>query len=205
LARADRRSFRRRRRRGGVRDILAAFALFAGVALVTAWLQSRAEIAVSGAARIIDGDSLVVDGREMRLIGIDAPEFRQTCSARGEIYPCGIEARNHVRGLAGKRALSCTGNEIDRYDRLLVTCMAGGADLNARIVRDGWALAYGGYEAEEAQARRDGAGVWQGDFERPRDWRARHGGVADIGSISIFRRLILRAGRYFGFVLSEEP
>lgn len=45
---------------------------------------------VVGMARVIDGDSLVVAGREVRMQGIDAPEGRQSCR-RGA--PIGLAAR----------------------------------------------------------------------------------------------------------------
>ena len=38
------------------------------------WLRSERII---GSAEVIDGDSLRVGGRELRLEGIDAPEYRQ--------------------------------------------------------------------------------------------------------------------------------
>jgi len=36
---------------------------------------------VSGAARVVDGDTLVIGTQRIRLFGIDAPESRQTCRA----------------------------------------------------------------------------------------------------------------------------
>lgn len=40
--------------------------------------------------RAVDGDSLVAEGRRVRLLGIDAPEYAQTCGdARGCDYPAG--------------------------------------------------------------------------------------------------------------------
>lgn len=35
-----------------------------------------------GTATAKDGDSLMVGSREVRLFGIDAPEYKQTCSIR---------------------------------------------------------------------------------------------------------------------------
>ena len=37
-----------------------------------------------GIGKAIDGDSLTVDGKEVRLHGIDAPEFNQTCKKGGQ-------------------------------------------------------------------------------------------------------------------------
>jgi endonuclease YncB( thermonuclease family) len=58
-------------------------------------------------------------------------------------------------------------------------------------------VAYGDFEAEEGLARRNRAGLWAGKFDRPGDWRARHGGMAEaehdsIGRILDWLRQILR-------------
>ena len=55
--------------------------------------------------------------------------------------------------LIGGRPVACRGFERDRFGRLLATCEVNGADLNEAQVAAGWAVAYGGYEAVEAEAR----------------------------------------------------
>jgi endonuclease YncB( thermonuclease family) len=42
------------------------------------------------------------------------------------------------------------------------------------MVLSGMAVAYGGYREEQAKARTQRYGLWSGDFEQPRDWRAAH-------------------------------
>ncbi len=128
----------------------------------------------TGAAEAIDGDSLRLNGEEMRLRGIDAPEFSQMCQAGGRDSPCGREARAALRKLLSSGLATCIGDERDRYGRLLVSCRVRGIDVNAAMVRDGQAVAFGGYEREEAEAKAAFRGLWAGTFERPRDWRARH-------------------------------
>ncbi len=131
---------------------------------------------VVGHARAGDGDSLEIAGRRLRLHGIDAPELDQTCrDEAGRPYPCGRVARDRLRNLVGGGEITCAVNGTDRFERLLVACRSGEVDINARMVADGWAISYGAYSDEEAEARRAGRGIWQGEFERPRDWRdARH-------------------------------
>ena len=46
-------------------------------------LALMAAIATRAETRVIDGDTLRVDGVDMRLWGIDAPERRQTCRNEG--------------------------------------------------------------------------------------------------------------------------
>ncbi len=155
-----------------MRDIVAAIAVLAAVAALALIVARLAQDDISGRARVVDGDSLEIDGRRLRLRGIDAPEFGQNCRDGTKPVSCGRFAREHLRLLIAGAPVDCQGWETDRYDRLLVTCTARGTDLNKAMVRDGWALAYGGYAAEEAEARRAGRGLWAMDFETPADWRA---------------------------------
>ncbi len=122
--------------------------------------------------RVVDGDTLVLEGREVRLSGLDAPEYRQSCERSGKAWPCGEEAAAALRRLIGGGEVRCTGRRQDKYGRLLARCSAG-EDLGARLVRDGLAVAYGDYELEEAAAKAARRGIWAGTFERPADFRAR--------------------------------
>ncbi len=112
----------------------------------------------------------------MRLRGIDAPEYRQTCTTGGKAYPCGRQARAALAAMTAGKAVTCKGWERDKYDRLLAVCSVGSPalDINGAMVRQGWAVAYGGYRSEEAEARKAKRGLWQGEFQRPRDWRIEH-------------------------------
>ncbi|CAA2140384.1 thermonuclease family protein [Hyphomicrobium sp. ghe19] len=129
---------------------------------------------VSGAARPIDGDSLFVGGNEVRLQGLDAPEGRQTCSRGGLTWNCGEEAKRELAHAIGGEIVTCNVSERDRYGRLLARCIAGGRDINSSMVRAGMAVAFGGYNDEEADARSSRRGVWSGEFEAPQRWRAQH-------------------------------
>jgi endonuclease YncB( thermonuclease family) len=63
------------------------------------------------------------------------------------------------------------------------------------MVRQGMAVSFGAYHAEEAQAREARAGVWAGSFERPKDYRrderaGQSGGGDPLSSIGdVFRWL----------------
>jgi endonuclease YncB( thermonuclease family) len=144
--------------------------------LLAARLDRVAERSNAGTATIHDGDTLTVQGQRMRLLNIDAPEYRQNCTAGGETYPCGRQARAALAAMTAGKAVTCKGWERDKYDRPLVVCGAGSPalELNSAMVRQGWAVAYGDYRGEEAEARTAKRGLWQGDFQRPRDWRIEH-------------------------------
>jgi endonuclease YncB( thermonuclease family) len=125
----------------------------------------------SGGYEVVDGDSLKRAETDIRLYGIDAPEYRQTCIDRsGRDYACGKEAAAALRQLLLGQTVTCSSFETDRYGRAIALCKAGGLDLNGEMVRLGWAVAY-------TQARAAKRGLWQGRFENPQDWRARHRAV----------------------------
>jgi endonuclease YncB( thermonuclease family) len=132
-------------------------------------------------ARVIDGDTLVLAGTTIRLNGIDAPEAAQTCGARdGTSWPCGAVATAALAKLISSRLVGCKTHGHDRYGRTLGTCYAGGNNLNALMVRRGFARAYTSrswrYTINEWQAWMDGAGIWAGSSEPPWVFRARRFG-----------------------------
>lgn len=179
---------RRRRRNSGARrglarrlaDLALTLVVLAALALVAARVPTlRQDGTLHGPARVADGDSLVVGGARVRLLGIDAPELAQTCVSEGRDHACGQEARAHLARLAATGAVSCETFGRDRYDRVLARCMAGAIELNRAMVEAGWAVAYGDYDDAEAEARRAGRGLWAGSFERPQDWRRSHDGFAE--------------------------
>lgn len=123
--------------------------------------------------RVIDADTVDIDGTRWRLHGIDAPETRQTCRAWGRTWDCGAAA---TQALVSRAAgMSCSGSETDRYGRSIGVCSAGGEDLNAWLVRHGWALAYRqfsqDYVDEEDEARTHKRGIHRGEYIEPWSWR----------------------------------
>ncbi|MBF9232104.1 thermonuclease family protein [Microvirga sp. BT350] len=129
---------------------------------------------LDGRAYAVDGDTIRLRDTRIRLKGIDAPELDQTCLKAGQSYPCGEQARNALIAIILKQQVECRLSGRDRYKRPLAHCAVGGKDIGARMVEEGWAVAYGGYAGEEALARRRSAGLWAGTFEYPRDWRRKH-------------------------------
>ncbi|WP_296742472.1 thermonuclease family protein [Mesorhizobium sp.] len=141
-------------------------------------------------AIINDGDSITLGSERIRMRGIDAPEYMQTCRKDGADYPCGKLARQSLVRLVAGRPVSCSGWQRDRYGRLLGDCKTGDTDLNRAQVQSGWAVAYGDFETEEAAAKAAKAGIWAGPFDRPQAWREshrdtpverKHGTLASIG------------------------
>jgi endonuclease YncB( thermonuclease family) len=156
----------RERRRG----LVAA----AAIVLSIVWFDA-ANADVIGEARVIDGDTIQVAGERIRLHGIDAPESRQACSLAGIGWQCGQDAKRMLSRAVDGKTVTCKGKKRDRYGRLIAVCYVGGDDLNAEMVRNGWALAYRKYAkdyvSQESAARAAGAGMWQGQFTEPWEWR----------------------------------
>jgi len=144
------------------------------LALITALPISAGEI--QGRATVTDGDTIEIRGEAIRLQGIDAPESGQRCRRDdGRVWRCGQNAALALDDRIDGRSVRCTWSERGQYGRLIGTCYQGGTDLNAWMVRQGWALAYRRYsrayvDAERA-ARNADRGIWRGDFVKPWNWR----------------------------------
>jgi endonuclease YncB( thermonuclease family) len=138
--------------------------------------SSRAADAV-----IKDGDTIQLAGVTFRLDGIDAPEFDQTCiDDHAEPWTCGIEARDQLANLIGKRSVHCDDLGPDKSYRKWHTgiCTVEGevVSLNQSMVRQGFALASdsatgGGFKTDEAGAKDSLKGLWKGCFVAPQDFR----------------------------------
>ncbi|MFO1172885.1 MAG: thermonuclease family protein [Hyphomicrobiaceae bacterium] len=150
--------------------ILVLILILAGLTQLTPGSPDEA----TGRMRAIDGDSFHLGSDEVRLVGIDAPEGRQTCERAGKSWACGEEARRRLEQVVGGRELACDVEDRDKYGRLLAVCRAGGVDVNRWMVEQGWAVSYGRYLDAERAAERGHRGIWAGQFERPRAWRDRY-------------------------------
>jgi endonuclease YncB( thermonuclease family) len=130
-----------------------------------------------GRASVIDGDTIEIHGRRIRLNGIDAPESSQTCEVNGKMYQCGQRASFALADFIAARTVSCQQTGTDRYRRAIAKCFAAETDLGRWMVSQGWAIAYRRYSLEyvdaEESARSSKAGIWAGSFVEPEQWRHR--------------------------------
>jgi endonuclease YncB( thermonuclease family) len=132
---------------------------------------------LSGFARVIDGDTIEVAGRHVRLEGIDAPATAQSCGTSGSgTWACGPAAAAALEKLIGGAPVSCESRGVDKYGRTLGVCFVAGRDINAQMVREGFAWAFVKYSTsyvqEEAEARALHVGIWQGEAEPAWEFRA---------------------------------
>lgn len=135
------------------------------------------EGSVEGRPRLVDGDSFFIGQTEVRMQGIDAPEGRQTCTRDGRDWRCGEDAKRTLQRLIAGQPIRCDIHSTDQHGRRLATCYASsGTNLNASMVSEGFAVAFGSYQNEERQAKAAKRGLWNSEFERPQDWRRRNNG-----------------------------
>lgn len=149
-------------------------------------LAQAAEI--SGKPVIVDGDTVQFGVQRVRLGALDAPETDQQClNAKGEPWACGAAARDALKTYAGDKTWTCTPIGSTQHGRMVARCMAGGEDIEKWMVQNGWALASAretkGYGVQEAQARDAKAGLWEGAFVAPRDWRRRNANAIVLGAV----------------------
>ena len=121
--------------------------------------------------RVVDGDTIDLNGQKVRLFGIDAPEKTQSCDRHGQSWACGAWSVGMLERAIGSAAVVCTAQDTDRYGRLVATCTADGVDLARAQVQAGAAQAYARfsrqYLADEAAAKAAGLGLWAGRMVTP--------------------------------------
>jgi endonuclease YncB( thermonuclease family) len=141
-----------------------------------AWPAASHANDLTGLTRVVDGDTVEVQGVKIRMHGIDAPESEQQCQhANGEFWACGKQSTlSLVEKINGSR-IRCVGRDQDRYGRVIAVCFSGEMDLNAWMVSQGWAVSYSRYSKDYASheevAQSARLGVWAGKFVMPWDWR----------------------------------
>ncbi|QND42893.1 thermonuclease family protein [Rhizobium leguminosarum bv. viciae] len=137
-----------------------------------------------GRASVIDGDTIEIAGQRIRLNGIDAPESSQTCAdASAKPYGCGKDAAFAFDDfLAKSRPTTCRPASKDRYKRVVADCFrADGRSVYRWLVRQGLAVDWpryskGAFAADQAAAKSERLGIWQGPFDLPCKARAVRGG-----------------------------
>ena len=142
---------------------------------------------IYGIPKIIDGDTVHINTKKIRLEGIDAPEIKQKCKKPflkvsaiigfefNKNYSCGVVAKMKLIGKINNSKIKCISASKDRYKRYLATCYKDKINLNKWMVRSGNAVAYKRYSKDyvrdEEYAKENKLGMWQGSFLIPEKWR----------------------------------
>ena len=125
--------------------------------------------------RVVDGDTIVLNGEKIRFSGIDAPELKQTCMNGDEKVFCGKTAKMFLIKKIGNETPECISEGKDAYKRILAECFINGESLSAFLVRSGYAFAYRKYSKkfikDEEFAKENKLGIWSMIFQYPWDFR----------------------------------
>ena len=125
--------------------------------------------------KVIDGDTIHLNGEKIRFSGIDTPELKQTCLKEGIQNPCGVTAKQILIGKIGNNNVKCISEGKDQYKRILAECFVNNESLSSYLVRSGYAFAYRKYSKnfipDEDYARINKLGMWSMEFDYPWDYR----------------------------------
>ncbi len=131
---------------------------------------------ITGIAQTKDGDTIVINGTNLRLDGVDVPEKKQSCILNGkdDFYP-GSEARAWLESYVVGRNISCSYTNTGAFGRPIATCFVDGKNLNELLIRYGYADIDPRYNLRYSefleQAKLEKIGMWRGECEKPWVWR----------------------------------
>ena len=147
-------------------------------------VQSQEVKLISGIAKVVDGDTIKIENKKIRLFGIDAPEKKQKCRKPwltisfltfNKDYPCGEISTLKLKNKINNKFITCKSTNIDRYKRFIAECFKNKTNINRWMVRNGYAVAYKKYSRKyltfENLAKDDKLGIWIGSFQMPWEWR----------------------------------
>ena len=125
--------------------------------------------------RVVDGDTIVLNGEKIRFSGIDTPELKQTGINGDEKVFCGKIAKMLLIKKIGNQTPKCIIEGKDAYKRTLAECFVNGESLSVFLVRSGYAFAYRKYSdkfiKDEEFAKENKLGMWAMTFQYPWDFR----------------------------------
>ena len=125
--------------------------------------------------KVIDGDTIVLNGEKIRFAGIDAPEYDQDCMNGDLLIYCGMFSKVLLTKKIGNETPECISEGKDFFGRTLAECFVNGESLSSFLVRHGYAFAYRKYSKkfikDEEYAKKIKIGMWAMEFEFPWDYR----------------------------------
>jgi endonuclease YncB( thermonuclease family) len=129
----------------------------------------------SGPARVIDAGAIELNGERHRLYGIRALALAETCRRRdGSDWPCGQDAAAALSRFLQGRTVVCEPHGRDAGGQFSSICYVESDNINAWVVRAGWAMADRAaprilnFASEEDMARFLGVGLWSGKRPAPK-------------------------------------
>ena len=105
--------------------------------------------------KVIDGDTIILNGEKIRFSGIDTPESyyrgkKQICyDGNTEVF-CGDLSKKILVEKIGNNEVSCIKeNKPDKYKRILAECFVNNESLSRYLVRSGYAFDYHYYSKKK--------------------------------------------------------
>ena len=137
---------------------------------------------IEGKAKVVDGDTIKINGKKIRFGGIDAPESyykgkKQTCIEGNKKVFCGQISKDKLIEKIGNNSLNCEiEKNKDRYKRLVGECFIKGESLSVFMVRNGYAFDWPYYSKrkfakDQEYAKINKLGFWNMKFEYPWKWK----------------------------------
>ena len=165
------------------------------------------------AIRVIDGDTLQIDGQLVQLYGIDAPELGQLCDRGGDLRAVRREVgavpaqAGELGGAVGPLLALGSANRSGAAARSSGICEIGDQGCRPghgaqRLRRRAAGAAFRTTGAEQ-QAREARLGLWHSDFVPPWEWREGRG-AARASDWAARHHQACRAGGRAGLLRSDR-
>ena len=118
---------------------------------------------IRGRAYVTDGDGIRIRGQEVRIVGIDAPEWDQLAKhSDGKWFNHGKVVKSALIQEIGGEEVHVVVEDIDKFGRMIGTVLHDGRDIGYWLVREGHAIAAydARYKRVEQEARLAKRGMW---------------------------------------------
>ena len=136
------------------------------------------DVGFTDVLKVVDGDTIVLNGEKIRFSGIDTPELKQKCIKNDQKVFCGVLAKKLLLEKIDNKTPECIREGKDIYKRTLAECFIDGESLSVFLVINGYAFAYRKYSdkfiKEEEFAKKNKNGLWSMKFEYPWDFRMKN-------------------------------
>lgn len=134
-------------------------------------LAAEFDGSITGKARVVSADTIVIGNAKIKLADLEGLGPKQSCFFENQILPCGRIASDALHSTIADKNITCALKGANIYSVLLAECRMDNTNLNAWLVKSGWAFSDSVYQAEQKQAQSEKSGAWRFQFIFPEKWR----------------------------------
>ena len=142
-------------------------------------------ISLANNLKVVDGDTIKLNGEKIRFSGIDAPESNykgkeQTCLINETVVRCGKLSKEFLIKTIGNNKVTCEiEKKTDKYKRKLGECFMNKLSLSRILVKNGYAFDWPYYSnkkyaIDQNHAKENKLGLWNMKFDFPWDFRKKN-------------------------------